>query len=237
MSRIACWRTDVRWLASLALAWTTLADAQVEPGDPCRPGVVVSIVNLAYATIEEAAIMAVGSALRFGIQPEVGGFIVKDGEIYRFSRSQTSGEHNAVRYCTVVPPGMQYIGRYHTHQPGELGFSALDKKGANEDQVVSFVGVMRENVILAYDPANGQTHILGTMEMLGAERSSGRFEPRVTAANAIAIKVLEKFVSDPAYFGPGARVRIQRAIDSGKIPEEVAELMKIPEFSALAESL
>lgn len=50
-------------------------------------------------------------------------------------------------------------------------------------------------------------------------------------------KVLTQFVKAPDYFGPGAMVRLERAINSGKLSAEVQSLMDVPEFRKLVDGL
>ena len=44
-------------------------------------------------------------------------------------------------------------------------------------------------------------------------------------------RVVEQFAHNPEQFGPGVMVRLQRAMEQGKVGEEVESLMQIPEFA------
>jgi hypothetical protein len=48
--------------------------------------------------------------------------------------------------------------------------------------------------------------------------------------------VLETFSSDPGAYGPGAMLRLQKALDEGTFGQEVRALMEIPEFSQMVTS-
>jgi hypothetical protein len=49
-------------------------------------------------------------------------------------------------------------------------------------------------------------------------------------------KVLETFTADPGAYGPGAMLRLQKALDEGSFGQEVRALMEIPEFAQMVTS-
>ena len=127
-----------------------------------------------FHSIDSAAKVAIENVYSISTEVEYAGFIVQHGDVFYITSAFTNYSDDRVNMNVrvVIPTGSKIVGYYHIHptphmkgsvyrkyRVGET-FSRHDINFANQQNLIAYVGVVKNQTILRYDPSNELTEII-----------------------------------------------------------------------------
>lgn len=130
--------------------------------------------QIGFDTMDEAAKAAESVAMPESTDYEYGGGIYeKDGKFF-YTIAVTTKDSRSVDYSVALYLGSHMVGVYHTHpdsSPFADQLSSSDLQTAKKMHMVMYVGVVKKNHVIKFDPASDVPVV--------ARDGSMSFDPRV----------------------------------------------------------